>query len=101
MIDFLHNSIKRKVRIEISGTPKNDYDNTKIESIKAWKNFFESNYSYIIKKFYSRIISSTKCPECNYITKNHEPLSTITLTLDESYKTIYDSLNEFTRNITR
>ena len=31
--------------------PKNDYDNTKIESIKAWKNFFESNYSYIINNF--------------------------------------------------
>tara|TARA_Y100000389_G_scaffold179760_1_gene194080 strand:+ start:2022 stop:3017 length:996 start_codon:yes stop_codon:yes gene_type:complete len=99
MIDFLHNSIKRKVRIEISGTPKNDYDNTKIESIKAWKTFFESNYSYIINNFYSRLISSTKCPECNYTTKNHEPLSTITLTLDESYKTIYDSLNEFTREL--
>ena len=26
LIDFLHNSIKRKVRIEISGDPKNDYD---------------------------------------------------------------------------
>jgi ubiquitin C-terminal hydrolase len=95
MIDFLHNSIKRKVRIEISGEPKNDYDYMKIESIKSWKNFFESNYSYIIQTFYSRLISSTVCPECEYSTNNHEPLSTITLTLDNSFKTIYDSLDEY------
>lgn len=95
MIDFLHNSIKRKVRIEISGEPKNDYDYMKIESIKSWKNFFESNYSYIIQKFYSRLISSTVCPDCEYSTNNHEPLSTITLTLDNNFKTIYDSLDEY------
>jgi len=96
MIDFLHNSIKRKVRIEVSGEPKNSYDHMKIESIKSWKQFFESNYSYIIDRFYSRIISSTKCPECNYKTNNHEPISTITLTLNESYNTLYDCLDEFT-----
>jgi ubiquitin C-terminal hydrolase len=96
-IDFLHNSIKRKVRIEISGQPKNDYDKTKIESINSWKSFFESNYSYIIKSFYSRLLSFTSCPECNYVTKNHEPISTITLTLETDYKDIYDCLNEFTR----
>ena len=96
MIDFLHNSIKRKVRIEISGEPQNEYDNIKIESIHSWKRFFESNYSYIINNFYSRMISFTSCPECNYVTKNHEPISTITLTLEDDYKTLYDCLNEFT-----
>jgi len=96
-IDFLHNSIKRKVRIEISGKPQNDYDKTKIESIQSWKRFFESNYSYIINNFYSRLISNTSCPECKYRTRNHEPISTITLTLETSYKTIYDCLNEFTK----
>ena len=43
LIDFLHYSIKRKVRIEISGDPKTDYDKIKIESIETWKQFFESN----------------------------------------------------------
>lgn len=97
LIDFLHYSIKRKVRIEISGDPKTDYDKIKIESIETWKQFFESNYSYIINNFYSRILSFTSCPECNYITKNHEPISTITLTLEKEYNSIYDCLNEFTR----
>jgi len=96
LIDFLHNSIKRKVRIEISGNPKNDYDRMKIESIQSWKQFFESNYSYIINNFYSRLLSTTACPDCGYVTRNYEPISTITLTLNESYQNIYDCLNEFT-----
>jgi len=96
LIDFLHQSIKRKVRIEISGKPETEYDRIKIESIHSWKRFFESNYSYIINNFYSRMISFTSCPECKYVTKNHEPISTITLTLEEEYKTLYDCLDEFT-----
>ena len=39
-------------------------------------------------------------PECDYITKNHEPTSTITLTLDTKYNTIYDCLDEFTNENT-
>ena len=96
-IDFLHGSIKRKVRIEITGEPKNNYDQTKIESINAWKTFFESNYSYIIKTFYSKLLSFTSCPNCNYVSKKHEPISTITLSLEDNFKTLYDCLNEFTK----
>ena len=95
-VDFLHHSIKRKVRIEISGEPQTEYDRIKIESIISWKRFFESNYSYIINNFYSRMISFTSCPDCKYVTKNHEPISTITLTLEEEYTSLYDCLDEFT-----
>ena len=96
-IDFLHGSIKRKVKIEISGTPQNMYDQTKVESITAWKRFFESNYSYIVKTFYSKLLSFNSCPECDYVTKNHEPISTITLSLETNFKSLYDCLNGFTK----
>ena len=39
-MDFLHESIKRKVNITISGSPKNNYDKLKVKSIETWKNFF-------------------------------------------------------------
>jgi len=94
-IDLLHNSIKRKVRIEVSGEAKNDYDLMKIKSIESWKTFFESNYSYIIKNFYSKLVSHTQCPECNYKTTNYEPICTITLPLNKNHGSIYDSLNEY------
>ncbi len=96
-IDLLHGSIKRKVKIVISGQPKNLYDQTKIESIKSWKIFFEDNYSYIIKTFYSKLLSFTSCPKCKYVTKNHEPISTITLSLENNLKSLYGCLNEFTK----
>jgi len=95
-MDFLHESIKRKVNITITGTPKNNYDKLKLKSIDTWKNFFENSYSYIIVKFYSQLLSITSCPECDYYTSNHDPIMTITLTLKENYKTLYDCLNEFT-----
>ena len=97
LIDFLHSSIKRKVRIEISGKPKTGYDQTKVECIKTWRTFFENNYSYIVKAFYSKLLSYTSCPKCKYLTKNHEPISTITLSLKEEFKSLYDCLNDFTK----
>ena len=98
-IDLLHGSIKRKVNIIIKGKPKNNYDLIKIKGINEWKTFFENNYSYIIKTFYSQLLSITSCPKCEYITTNHEPIMTITLTLEDDYNnvydTIYDCLDEF------
>ena len=96
-MDFLHNSIKRKVNIKITGTPKNQYDQLKVDSLNKWKDFFESNYSYIIKEFNSKLISLLSCPECDHLVINHEPIMTIALTLKNNYKTIYDCLDEFTR----
>jgi len=94
-IDHLHDSIKRTVKIDIVGEPKTKYDLLKVESIKAWGNFFESNYSYIIQTFYSKLLSLTSCTECGYLAKNHEPISTITLSLNPGYTTLYDCLDEF------
>tara|TARA_B100000700_G_C14962184_1_gene817064 strand:+ start:154 stop:1047 length:894 start_codon:yes stop_codon:yes gene_type:complete len=99
-IDLLHDSIKRRVKIDIVGTPKNKYDLLKMESIKAWSKFFESSYSYIINTFYSKLLSLTSCPECGYLAKNHEPISTITLSLNTGYNTIYDCLDEFIDDFT-
>mgnify|MGYP001246251570 CR=1 FL=1 len=96
-IDFLHGSIKRKVNFQISGEPKNQYDKFKLESLQSWKRFFENDYSCIITDLNSKLISLLSCPECNYITSSHEPVMTLTLTLKEEYNTLYDCLNEYTR----
>jgi ubiquitin C-terminal hydrolase len=95
-MDFLHESIKRTVNININGTPKNNYDKLKVKSIETWRSFFENSYSYIIVKFYSQLLTLTSCPNCNYYTSNHEPIMSISLTLKGNYNNIYDCLNEFT-----
>ena len=100
IIDLFHESIKRKVRINVSGTPLTNYDLMKIKSIESWKNFFEDNYSYIIKHFYSKLYSKISCPNCKYHTNNYEPISTITLSLNTGYDSIYNCLDEFIRKET-
>lgn len=99
-MDMLHDSIKRKVKVTINGEPKNRYDQLKVEGIKSWAKFFEDSYSYIIKNFYSEMLTFTSCPECDYITTNHEPCMVIILDLDNSYKTFYDCLNEYVKKYT-
>ena len=99
-LDLLHHSIKRKVNIQIRGEPQNKYDKIKVKSIKEWKIFFEGSYSYIIKQFYSQLLSVTSCPECDYITTNHEPIMVITLTLKSGYTSIYECITEYVKEIT-
>ena len=99
-MDQLHNSIKRKVSINVSGKPQNKYDDIKVKSIIEWKTFFESNYSHIIKNFYSQLLSIISCPECDYITTNHEPIMVITLTFEKHYTSIYDCIQEYTKETT-
>jgi ubiquitin C-terminal hydrolase len=94
-MDLLHGSIKRKVNIEVSGTPVTMYDNLKVKSIQKWSSFFENSYSYIIQNFYSQILSITSCPECKYVTTNHDPMLVITLTLSDNTNTLDDCIQEF------
>ena len=95
--NFLHKSIKRRVKINISGEPKNNFDKLKLKSVQTWKDFYEKDYSWIIVNFYSQLLSITSCCKCEYITSNHEPILVIPLTLKEEYNSIYDCLNEFTQ----
>lgn len=96
-IDLLHQCIRRRVNVTITGTPKTKYDELKVQSIKVWSSFFEKNYSYIIHQFFSQTMSCTSCPKCDYLTTNHEPMMVLPLTLKQSYNSIYDCLNEYVK----
>ena len=60
---------------------------------------FKNNYSYIVERFYSSLLSLTQCPLCNHTTDNHEPLSILTLTLKNGYKSLYDCIDEYVKKI--
>lgn len=96
-IDFIHKGLKREVEIKVSGKPTNMYDKLKVKSIQSWASFFNKDYSFIIKEFYSQTLSLTSCPECHYITTNHEPMMVISLTLKPEYSSIYDCLDEYVK----
>jgi len=96
LFDLLHKCLEYKVNLQISGEIKNNYDKIAVESIKCWKTFFENKYSYIVKSTYSQLLNITNCPECDYMTNNHDPIQIISLHMKKGLKTLYDLLNDYT-----
>ena len=99
-MDLIHQSIKVKAEITIEGEPCDQLQKLQVESVNSWSNFFKNDYSYIIQKFYSQILSITSCPECNYITVNFDPFMVLSLEIPSNSKSIYDCLNSYTRKFT-
>jgi len=97
LFDMLHESISRKSTMNIKGKPNTTLDKIAIKSMKSWIDFFENNYSYIIEKSYSQLLSVTSCPKCNYSTLSHDPIMILQLEMKTHCKTIEDCLNEFTK----
>ena len=75
-MDLLHQSIKKKIKITIEGNVATELDKLAVKSFKSWQQFFHDDYSYIIKKFYSQLLSLTSCTKCDYVTVNFDPSMT-------------------------
>ena len=99
-LDFIHNEISRKININIQGTVKNKLDKLYHNNLKIYEKHFKNSYSFIVEQFYSSLLSLTQCPECNHTNDNHEPLSIITLTLKNGYKSLYDCIDEYVKKTT-
>lgn len=97
LMEFLHNSLKKRVNITVNGIPKNKTDEIAIESIKVWKQTFKDDYSYMIKKFYSQYLIVTSCSECDYITTNHDPVMVLTLPIPQNDSTLVKCLDDYTK----
>lgn len=95
LLESFHEAIKTRKRMTIEGTPETDFDELAIDSMKSWIAFFKDSYSYVIKKTYSQLISKVSCPNCNYITYNHDPIQIITLPVNTETKNIYECLDSF------
>ena len=93
--DFLHKEISRRITMNIQGEASNKLDNLYFNNLKSQEKEFKNSYSYIIENFYSSSLDLTQCPECNHTIDKHEQLSIISLTLNNGYKSLYDSLDEY------
>ena len=96
-MDLLHRSIKTNADISIEGKPNNQLQKLHVESVKSWSTFFKNDYSYIIQKFYSQLISITSCPKCDYYTVNFEPFMVLSLEIPDQSNSIYDCLDSYTK----
>lgn len=98
-MDLLHRSMKRRVQFTFKGEVKTQLDKLAIQSSKSWSQFFKDDYSYIIKKFYSQLLSITSCTECDYITVNFDPSMTLSLEIPKDAKSLYDCLDSYTKKV--
>jgi len=93
-MDIMHESLKNKFVL-----PKyNQKSLTKLEkqSIKTWKNFFENNYSIIIKLFYGQILTKITDLEENILTTKFDPIGIFSLPIpDKSELDIIDCFEEY------
>ena len=81
MIEMMHESLSKKVTVNISGKPKNPIDYLALEAAKSWKNYFKDSYSIYVELFYGQFISQIKCSEedCDDISYTYEPFCCCTL----------------------
>jgi len=97
LMELLHKAIERKITFQIDGVPENNMDRLAIKSMEVWKDFFESNYSYIINKTYSQLLSITSCTKCDNVSTNHDPILVISLEIKDNDKNIYDCFGNYTK----
>ena len=97
LMELLHKSIERKITFQIDGVPENNMDKLAVKSMETWKDFFESNYSYIISKTYSQLLFVTNCTKCDNVSTNHDPILVVSIELKDNNKTIYDCLENYTK----
>jgi len=98
-MDLLHQSIKKRIKITIEGTISSELDKLAVKGVKSWSEFFKDDYSYIIKNFYSQLLSITSCPECDYVTVNFDPCMVLSLEIPTNASSLTDCLDSYTKKI--
>lgn len=100
ILDCFHESICKKVNINILGSPKNEKDKLALDSYKSIKNLFENEYSKIIDLFYGVQYSTlTSIDENKEINRVHEPVGILNLPIPQNQLrvSLYDCFDEYTK----
>ena len=99
-IDSLHEELKRKVTINITGEIKNNLDKMAFEAMKYWKKYFKNNYSEIIDMFYGQLVSQIMVIEnVNIKSYSYNPINIFSLPIPNSENVnIYDCFDLFTED---
>jgi ubiquitin carboxyl-terminal hydrolase 8 len=96
-IDSLHESLCKKVDINISGKIVNELDKIAFESMNNWKEYFKNCYSKIIELFYGQMVSFIEVD--NIVkSKSYNPICFFTLPIpNKENVNIYDCFDLFTQ----
>jgi ubiquitin carboxyl-terminal hydrolase 8 len=99
MIDTLHESLSREVKITISGKVKNKQDKMALNAMKNWKTHFKSSYSKIIELFYGQLVSSIYTMDDELLSESFDPICMFDLPIPQKEAapiTLYDCFDLYT-----
>ena len=97
MIDTLHESLSREVKITISGKVKNSQDKMALAAMKSWKTHFKSSYSKIIELFYGQLVSQIYTTDDKLLSESFEPICMFDLPLPMKENiSLYDCFDLYT-----
>ena len=100
LLDWIHESIKYSIKIEITGQIKNKLDKIKYESIQYMKKTIENDYSIIVKLFSGQYLYKVFNNNDNTeISHNFENFNSLTLDITDKSNTLYDCLDNYTQTL--
>ena len=95
ILEGMHNSLSKKVKMSIEGTIKNELDKLAVSAVKSWISYFKNDYSKIIELFYGQYISKLLTIEKGQstISYSYDPFSSISLEISQKSSNIYNCLD--------
>ncbi len=97
LIECMHNSISRGVKLNISGTVEHHIDKLAITCYEMLKKTYEKDYSEIMELFYGIYVSELVSYTNTVLTINPEPFFLLNLEIPDNVKTLYDCFDAFTQ----
>ena len=95
IIDCFHNSLKREVKMTISGNAKTEQDQTAKECYKMMQNMYRKEYSEFIKLFYGIHVSTVTSLESDYMNITPEPFFNLQVEIGNT-KTLEGCIRNYT-----
>jgi ubiquitin carboxyl-terminal hydrolase 8 len=95
IIDCFHNSLKREVKMTISGNAKTEQDETARACYKMMQNMYRKEYSEFIKLFYGIHVSTVTSLESEYTNITPEPFFNLQVEIG-STKTLAGCIRNYT-----
>lgn len=95
VIDCFHNSLKREVRMSISGNASTEQDKTAVACYSMMQKMYSKEYSEFIKLFYGIHVSTVSSLESNYSNISPEPFFNMQIEIG-STKTLEGCIRNYT-----
>ena len=99
ILDKLHESLKMKVSINITGHTHNQLEERKKTAFDQYKSYLQNTgYSEINKLFYGQFESTVVCSGCNTPSFNYDPYCSLEVEIPQTSGTLYDCLDNYCFN---